>query len=279
MYDRPSFTLLVAALLPIKRIHALLEPGRTRATWSILGSLIGFSGLGCLIFLRINVTEGSNHHEDWLISLILLSAAVFVLTVCMLSLSTAKDVSRIASLELAASIDPVTELYNRRHIMSLLDSECARSSRHQSPLSLLLLDVDSFKAINDAHGHHAGDNVLRNIAQLIAAAVPDSRFVGRYGGGEEFLILLPGVGSSKAAMVAEALRRQIESTPISSGENKTISSTVSIGVATTFGWQESSKQLIAIADDALYMAKASGRNAVRHVFEPHRDEGFISIPI
>jgi diguanylate cyclase (GGDEF)-like protein len=162
--------------------------------------------------------------------------------------------------------------------MSLLDSECARSSRHQSPLSLLLLDVDSFKAINDAHGHHAGDNVLRNIAQLIAAAVPDSRFVGRYGG-EEFLILLPRVGSSKAAMVAEALRRQIESTPISSGENKTISSTVSIGVATTFGWQESSKQLIAIADDALYMAKASGRNAVRHVFEPHRDEGFISIPI
>lgn len=145
----------------------------------------------------------------------------------------------------AASIDPVTELYNRRHIMALLDIECSRCCRSQSPLSILLIDVDSFKAINDRYGHHAGDSALKHIATLIATGVPESRFVGRYGG-EEFLVLLPKIASATAAVLAESLRTKIETTPISCGENNAISSTVSIGVATAFGWQESSKQLIAL---------------------------------
>ena len=94
-----AFTLLLAALMPIKQIHEMLESGPIRVTWSILAILIGLSGLGYVFFLHINMTEGPNHHEDWLISLVFLTAGIFVFTVCILSLGTARDVSRIASLE------------------------------------------------------------------------------------------------------------------------------------------------------------------------------------
>ena len=263
--------LLLGALLPIKRIYAMLPSGATRRIWVYLGCLICLSCAGYLLFLRINSLEGLDHHEDWLVSLVFLSAAIFVFIVCLLSHSTAKDVSRIATLEWAATIDPVTELFNRRHIMSLLAKECARSIRDRSPFSILLIDVDNFKKINDAYGHQTGDYVLKELAALIASVESSSKIVGRHGG-EEFLVLLPNTPSSPAGQIAERMRSVVESSSISLNGERIVSPTISIGVSTAYGWQESPEELIAIADEALYAAKSTGRNRVCHGFEQTRQK-------
>ena len=258
--------LLLSALVPIKRICAMLPSGGTRTTWVCLGSLICLSSAGYLLFLRLNSQEGPDHHEDWLVSLVFLSAATVVFIVCLLSHSTAKDVSRIASLERAATIDPVTELFNRRHITSLLAAECTRSIDDKSPFSILLIDIDSFKKINDTYGHQTGDYVLRQLAAVIASVEWPLKTVGRYGG-EEFLVLLPDAPSSQAAQIAERMRSIVESASISLNGEHIVSPTVSIGVSTANGWQGSPGDLIAIADEALYTAKTTGRNRVCHGFE------------
>jgi diguanylate cyclase (GGDEF)-like protein len=264
--------LLLSALVPIKRICAMLPSGATRTTWVCLGSLICLSSAGYLLFLWINSQEGPDHHEDWLVSLVFLSAATVVFIVCLLSHSTAKDVSRIASLERAATIDPVTELFNRRHITSLLAKECTRSAHDKSPLSILLIDIDRFKKINDTYGHQTGDYVLKELATLIASVEWPLRTVGRYGG-EEFLVVLPNTSASQAAQVAECVRSTAESASIALNGEQIVSPTVSIGVSTAYGWQESPGDLVAIADEALYTAKTTGRNRVCHGVEKTRQTG------
>jgi diguanylate cyclase (GGDEF)-like protein len=253
--------LLLAAFVPLRRILDILPPGLTRKFWIGLAFLIGCSIVGYLLFFWLNDTEGPDHHEDWLMSLICLSASIFVVCVCWISHSTAKEVSRIAELELAVLTDPLTELYNRRHILALLEKECSRSKFLRSPFSVLLLDIDRFKRINDTHGHQAGDFVLKELSRLFAAIQHDSCFIGRYGG-EEFLVLLPGATGFSASQTAERLRYLIESTTIMLENRHEIPVTASIGIATSSGYDETPHQLIALADKALYRAKEAGRNNV-----------------
>jgi diguanylate cyclase (GGDEF)-like protein len=257
--------LTLTALFPARRVYQILPPGMVRATWGTLGSLICITAVGDVAFLWINYTEGPNHHEDWLVGLVCLAAAIFVALVCNLAHHTAKDVSRLSLLASVASVDPVTELYNRRHIMAVLEAECIRSSSNNSPLSILLMDVDNFKKINDTYGHQAGDVVLREMANLISAA-SRSRFVGRYGG-EEFLVLLPHENSSDAWLTAERIRAVIEAATVVYDGEPIISPTISIGIATAFGWKEKPEDLVGLADEALYAAKSTGRNRTCHAFE------------
>jgi len=261
-----SIVLLFSALLPIRWICAMLPRGRARSTWRAMGALLTLAAAGVAVFLRINTTDGPNHYEDWVVSLVFLAASIFVLTVCTLALHTAKDLSKIADLEHAAIIDPVTELFNRRHIMALLDAQCQHSSQHNSPFSILLIDVDNFKTINDTFGHRTGDTVLKELGRVIARIIPNSRSIGRYGG-EEFLVILPQSASSEAWRIAEELRAAVQSTTIAGDRAPINSPTISIGIATAFGWKETSEDLIEIADEALYSAKAAGRNRVCHAFE------------
>ena len=266
-----SIGLLLAALFPIRWICAMLPRGRARSTWRFMGILILLFAVGVAVFLGINSTEGPDHHEDWFVSLVFLAASIFVLTVCTLALHTAKDLSRIAELEFAAIVDSTTELFNRRHVMALLDAQCQHSSKHNSPFSILMLDIDNFKAINDTFGHRVGDIVLQQLGRVISRVIPDSRYIGRYGG-EEFLVILPQSSSSEAWSVAERVRAAVESTVIACEDRSISSPTVSIGIATAFGWKETSEDLIEIADGALYSAKAAGRNCVCHAFESSRKQ-------
>lgn len=253
--------LLLAAFVPLRRIFEILPSGLTRKVWGGMAFLIGFSIIGYLVFFGINYIEGPDHHEDWVVSLICLSASIFVLCVCTISHSTAKEVSRVAELELAVLMDPLTELYNRRHILSVLEQECSRSRLLRTPLSVLLLDIDSFKKINDTYGHQAGDVVLKEFSRLLTSIQHDACFIGRYGG-EEFLILLPDTTQFKAAQTGERLRYIIEATTIMIGNQCEIPVTTSIGVATSSSFSETPPELIARADKALYAAKTSGRNNV-----------------
>jgi diguanylate cyclase (GGDEF)-like protein len=158
-----------------------------------------------------------------------------------------------------ANIDGLTGLHNRRYIVNQFEKMYSKATRYQSACSILLIDIDHFKAVNDLHGHLIGDDVLIDVAQLLQRTLRDSDLIGRYGG-EEFLALLPMTSLTEAQMLAERLREQVaNSKAIKSKYGFSI--TVSIGVA-QITEHDSQKQLIQRTDKALYRAKAAGRNRV-----------------
>lgn len=160
-----------------------------------------------------------------------------------------------------ATRDPLTGLFNRREMTRLLDEEIARAKRYGRALSLLWIDFDHFKAINDEHGHAAGDSVLKATSGLLADSVRSVDLIGRFGG-EEFVILLPEMDRSEAGETAERLRRLISETPQPLGNGRTVPLTISIGVSVFPDNGTDSQDLCAAADRAMYQAKSSGRNRV-----------------
>lgn len=160
--------------------------------------------------------------------------------------------------ELAMS-DGLTGLKNRRYLEESIDAAFSFATRHGHPLSFILLDVDHFKQYNDAFGHPAGDEVLRNVAWTLRSSVREHDTVARYGG-EEFAILLPATNADEALLLAERLRATIEKGPWDSRQI-----TASFGVSTFDGQQTcSSDALLELADQALYYSKRTGRNRVTH---------------
>ncbi|WP_372994564.1 diguanylate cyclase [Marinobacter sp.] len=172
--------------------------------------------------------------------------------------------------------DGLTHVANRRRFDEKLDDEWKRAQRHGHPLSLLLLDIDHFKRVNDELGHLVGDDCLTEVAALCAAEVQRSGdLLARYGG-EEFSILLPATPEDGALRVAERVRQAVARSPVHSGERVApVSLTVSVGVATLVPGQDIEPQeLIRQADEALYAAKESGRNRVTVA----RDSGKATLP-
>jgi len=159
------------------------------------------------------------------------------------------------SLRQQAMHDALTGLFNRRSLDELLDMNLASAARDGSCISVAIIDVDHFKAVNDHFGHEAGDAVLAGLAEVLAAGVRSSDVVGRYGG-EEFLLVMPATPHSSAVARAEELRSSIASNPVGG-----YAVTVSIGVATVVGASKRD-QLVTLADKRLYAAKAGGRNCV-----------------
>ena len=159
-------------------------------------------------------------------------------------------------LEALATMDGLTGLKNHRSFQEKLAQEFERSSRYQTPLSVILLDVDHFKQFNDAFGHPAGDEVLKRVAATLQQAARTTDFVARYGG-EEFVIVLPETGAQGAVKVAERIREAIAG---QAWERRAI--TVSIGVTSLQITAPSPAALVEEADRALYMSKQNGRNRV-----------------
>ena len=155
-----------------------------------------------------------------------------------------------------AIVDPLTGVFNRRHMERCLSDAIERKRRNSAPASLLLIDVDRFKSVNDEYGHAMGDRVLRGIASLVAKRSRKLDLLFRIGG-EEFILLLPDAQEAAAAVVAEQLRASVAETPLVDGRQVT----VSIGVSELQGG-ESLDSWMKHADDALYAAKKAGRNRV-----------------
>jgi len=169
-------------------------------------------------------------------------------------------------LRLLSITDQLTQIYNRRYLNEVLRREFARAKRYRSRLSCLIADIDHFKNINDSHGHLQGDAVLRELAALIRNATREVDIPFRYGG-EEFLILLPETDRRGTEVVADRLRRAAESMPIfqvGSGEAiEDLNISLSIGIAAYPDPRiRSEADLVALADEALYLAKRQGRNCV-----------------
>jgi diguanylate cyclase (GGDEF)-like protein/PAS domain S-box-containing protein len=170
-----------------------------------------------------------------------------------------------------AHIDPLTGLCTRRHFMELAESELARTRRYGGTLSLLMLDLDRFKRINDTHGHLIGDRVLQTLGDTCRKVFRNIDIVGRIGG-EEFAVLLPATDTPKACEVAERLRRNIEAVTVPVERGDALHFTASIGVSGLKGREVGIDTLLGLADKALYEAKHGGRNRVAS-YEQQRAAG------
>ena len=156
--------------------------------------------------------------------------------------------------------DPLTGVLNRRAFFDIAQQEINRSCRYEHEVSIILLDIDYFKNINDTFGHLIGDQVLQTVADLCVDNLRNVDRFGRYGG-EEFVILLPEVGLDGAAVAAERLRKQIENTEVQTQAGP-VRFTISLGVAEFNQKCETLEEMLSRTDDALYRAKRSGRNRV-----------------
>jgi len=163
-------------------------------------------------------------------------------------------------LERLANLDSLTGLYNRRVILDRLNERIKYVRRYGEELSLIMLDIDHFKKVNDQYGHLIGDGGLEKIAVLVQQNIRATDVVGRYGG-EEFIIILLKTGLPSAVDVAERVRKAIEAAEMKDSEGNVFSVTVSEGVS-SYKPAEDERSLISRADDALYRAKENGRNQV-----------------
>jgi len=189
----------------------------------------------------------------------------------MLRIKSLQDQLRAAKAELErlSITDGLTGLFNRRYFNTRLSQEFQRAQRYSDPVSLMMLDIDHFKSVNDTYGHPFGDVVLKNIAELVRSTVRDPDICARYGG-EEFSVILPKTHLQGALVVAERIWRElgqqahaVEDRDPASGERRTFRATASIGLA-FFPSKDiaSPEHLVKFADEALYRAKREGRNCI-----------------
>lgn len=183
-------------------------------------------------------------------------------TVLKVSLQDAVEQDASRKLYESAVRDPLTQVYNRRFFDERLVNEFAYALRHSTPISLLVLDIDHFKKVNDSYGHPTGDAVLRVVGSALQETLRREDIVARFGG-EEFAIIARGIAHPNACILAERIRRKVEALIIQR-EGGTLSVTMSIGVATLGPGAafQTSDAMLSAADEALYRAKAEGRNRV-----------------
>lgn len=162
---------------------------------------------------------------------------------------------------LQAHIDHLTQVSNRGHFMEQAEQELARAVRYANKLSMLMMDIDYFKQINDRHGHKVGDSVLRKLAEVCRDTLRNVDIIGRMGG-EEFAVLLPETDTAEAVEVAERLRDAIAKAEVRLEDGQAVQFTVSIGVTAMNRMDDDIDALLSVADKALYDAKHAGRNRV-----------------
>lgn len=166
----------------------------------------------------------------------------------------------LTRVESLAIMDPLTGIYNRRRFESIFTNEFKRAARYQLPLTCMMIDIDHFKLVNDAHGHQEGDIMLKEIARIIQTTIREVDTLARWGG-EEFVVLSPNTSKEKALLAAERVRKAVAAHEFS--QTKTKQATISIGVAGIPDPSiDSLDKMVHAADLAMYEAKKNGRNRV-----------------
>jgi diguanylate cyclase (GGDEF)-like protein len=215
--------------------------------WSVVSLAIVLSAAGYLLDPPADVWDGV---IDRLFSVLVI-------------LTVAVGMSKVAQSErrllLESMTDPLTGLLNRRRFTDLSNREEARSRRHGLPFSVLMIDIDHFKRINDEHGHPVGDQAIKALADICTGASRPHDILARYGG-EEFVMTLPQTREDGARVVAERIRSRVEASSLATG-TAMVRFTVSIGVS-SYAKDMAFQQVIERADQALYEAKRGGRNRI-----------------
>ncbi|MBI3394759.1 MAG: diguanylate cyclase [Spirochaetia bacterium] len=173
---------------------------------------------------------------------------------------------RETKLAVLAGEDPLTGALNRRSVLERAEHAFRMAERYQRPITVLMIDVDHFKQVNDDYGHKVGDSALLQVAQGLRLSMRNVDILGRYGG-EEFVIVLPETAASAALDVAERLRRMISDYPLTVHDEHTIRITISVGVADHTSGVQNIFELVDRADQALYRAKRAGRDRCE-IFDP-----------
>lgn len=225
------------------------------AAWGVVLSVGAPIGLLLLRLLTSNETPsfsfvGSQIKSDPVLYGYVTFATLFMFVLLGRTLGHRED-----ELAKTSITDPLTRLHNRRHLYARLEEELARSSRHNSPFALLLIDVDRLKEINDRGGHNAGDRALVRVGDALRKTCRTTDLAARFGG-DEFVVLLPSTSSNSALGLCDRIRAALRECPA----DLPIPLTVSIGIAEPNAKISSAAQLVAVADAALYAAKKAGRD-------------------
>lgn len=256
--------ILAASLGTLQRLMATSPTATLRRRWRLLSGMVLSFMAGYLGYALVFGNENARAAE-LIVPWVFFGGACFVWLVTRLAWQMSQALGRVNLLEKENITDPLTRVHNRRYLDRRLGVEIARARRYHTPLSILLLDIDHFKALNDRYGHQAGDQVLGQLAREISSTVRAADVVGRYGG-EEFLIIAPNTPLPDALWLAERLREAIAARRFSAvdmeGELQEIRVTASIGVAALEKGMNEAQQLIRAVDQRLYQAKGQGRNRV-----------------
>ena len=248
---------LAASLSPLKAILKMLGEGPLYRRWKLLYRLALIFTISYPIFAAIHLgltTTGADVFVGAILALTGLGSILF----SRLSEMTTRDLVRIASLERDVMRDPLTGLLNRRNLEGRLDEEIARARRLGLPLSLLMIDLDHFKHINDSYGHLMGDQVLRHVSSMVVSKVRVSDMVVRYGG-EEFLVIAPDSALEEATHLGDRLLHHLRNHEVPLPNGEPLKVTASIGAASLYDG-ESQISFLRRADMALYEAKGQGRD-------------------
>ncbi|WP_374662650.1 GGDEF domain-containing protein [Inhella sp.] len=252
----------------------LLALPRGAAEFAIVAVSVGGSQVATLLALQLLLPAVMSWKVPLLIAFFVPLMVSWPVAVVLMRLLREVEAARVAS-AVQASTDALTGLLNRRRWLELAHREWQRAHTDGEPLAVLLLDVDNFKAINDAHGHATGDQVLQNLARTVEQSLRPGDAVGRWGG-EEFVALLPRAALASALQAAERVRQAVQASPMTLN-GQTLEVTVSIGVAVGRSDARAESQtavepssgptalqrLLQRADTAMYLAKTSGKNRSR----------------
>ncbi len=248
--------LIVRSLLNIHKYQEYTSSFVIALSYLLFGTFFGFRALITLSEEPlVDFMDAGFMHS--------LTVIVYQLLIICTSFSLAWIVSSHLQKELKdqATQDPLTKVFNRRALEEIVNLEHSRSMRNQSPLSVIMLDIDNFKNLNDNYGHNAGDQVLVEVAEILTRSTRGHDSIARFGG-EEFIVLLPETNIDQARMIAEKLRMKIASQVFYFARKGQVEISASFGVTVCELDKENWLSVIERADAALYKAKAAGRNRV-----------------
>jgi diguanylate cyclase (GGDEF)-like protein len=257
--------LIGVSYVRIQRLMEEIPKGALRKRWGDLKVLVLFFVAGYLIYTLLHWVDLLDERFDLIVPAMFFLVAVLILFTGTLALETATEFTRFSKLERETIMDHLTGVYNRRYLDKRIASEAIRARRYDMPLSMMMLDIDHFKDVNDRYGHQIGDRVLKSLGELLIKKVRVTDVVARYGG-EEIAVLTIQTNISDAFDLAERLCKAVEASimvPVDVKEQReAIRITVSIGVAGFDQHVFDSQLMIKKADMALYQAKHEGRNRV-----------------
>ena len=255
--------LIFVSYLRIRRLIEEIPKGAVRRRWNDLRVLILFFVFCYLAYIFLTSMDLLDENFKLIVPAMFFLVAVMILFTGTLALETATEFIRFSKIERENIIDHLTGVHNRRYLDERIASEAIRAHKYDMPLSMMMIDIDHFKAVNDRYGHQTGDRVLKSLCELLIKEVRATDVVARYGG-EEIVILTIQTHISNTFDLAEKLCKAVETSimvPVDKNEQREdIRITVSIGVAGLDPQGFDSQAMIKKADMALYQAKSEGRN-------------------